>query len=78
MVLWAIAKAVLEDRPVFYPGGTYPSRDAKKYCTTTCHVITASHEVASHLINLRSPGNFFRLRLRRTGQDPSSSLSLGI
>jgi transposase len=35
MVLWAIAKAVLEDRPVFYPGGTYPSRDAKKYCTTT-------------------------------------------
>ena len=35
MVLWAIAKAVLEDKPVFYPGGTYPSRDAKKYCTTT-------------------------------------------
>jgi transposase len=35
MIVWAIAKATLEERPVFYPGGTNPSRHAKKYCTTT-------------------------------------------
>jgi transposase len=35
MVLWAIAKAALEQRPIHYPGGTYPSREAKKYCTST-------------------------------------------
>jgi hypothetical protein len=23
------------NKTAFYPGGTYPSRDAKKYCTTT-------------------------------------------
>jgi hypothetical protein len=35
MVLWAIAKATLEERPIHYPGGTKLSRDAKKYCATT-------------------------------------------
>lgn len=34
MFVWAIAKATLEQRPVYYPGGTKQSRDAKKYCTT--------------------------------------------
>ena len=32
MVLWAIAKATLEQRQVYYPGGTKLSRYAKKYC----------------------------------------------
>ena len=35
MVLWAIAKAVLEDKPVFYPGGINLSKYASKFCTTT-------------------------------------------
>ena len=35
MVLWAIAKATLEGRPIHYPGGTNLSKYAKKYCTTT-------------------------------------------
>lgn len=35
MVVWAIAKAVLEGRPVHYPGGTNSSKYANKYCTTT-------------------------------------------
>ncbi|MEI8282236.1 MAG: transposase [Armatimonadota bacterium] len=35
MITWAIAKATLEQRPVYYPGGTKISRQAKKYCITT-------------------------------------------
>lgn len=32
MILWAIAKATLEQRPVHYPGGIKISRHANKYC----------------------------------------------
>lgn len=35
MIVWGIAKATLEEKPVFYPGGTHLSREARKYCAKT-------------------------------------------